>query len=81
METINANSLTIDPDEFVARMIAAGVPDTGAEQAPSSITTASAAQDVPPSPSVVRGVEEQYGSMPDRPSPQQQYVGNFGMQM
>lgn len=72
VETINANSLTIDPDEFVARMIAAGIPDTGAEPvaAPAS---ASAAQEVPPSPSpsVVRGVEEQYGSMPDRVTPQQ----------
>jgi hypothetical protein len=30
VETINANSLTIDPDEFVARMLAAKLPDSGA---------------------------------------------------
>ncbi|BDA40541.1 probable vacuolar protein sorting-associated protein 9A at N-terminal half [Coccomyxa sp. Obi] len=27
IETVNANSLSMDPDEFMARMIAAGVPD------------------------------------------------------
>lgn len=27
IETINASSLSMDPDEFVARMVAAGVPD------------------------------------------------------
>lgn len=27
VETINSNSLTMDPDEFVARMVDAGVPD------------------------------------------------------
>ena len=27
IETVNANSLTIDPDEFMARMVAAGIPD------------------------------------------------------
>ena len=27
IETINVNSLSMDPDEFVARMVAAGIPD------------------------------------------------------
>lgn len=27
IETVNATSLTIDPDEFMARMVAAGIPD------------------------------------------------------
>ena len=27
VETINAGSLSMDPDEFMARMVAAGVPD------------------------------------------------------
>ena len=33
VETVNAGSLTMDPDEFMARMVAAGVPDMQLQEA------------------------------------------------
>ena len=36
VETVNAGSLTMDPDEFVARMVAAGVPDMQLQEESSS---------------------------------------------
>ena len=36
IETVNAGSLTMDPDEFVARMVAAGVQDMQPQEVASS---------------------------------------------
>ncbi|KAK9823919.1 hypothetical protein WJX72_006354 [[Myrmecia] bisecta] len=36
IETINTNSLSMDPDEFIARMVAAGIPDMQVMPTPSS---------------------------------------------
>ena len=38
IETIHTKSLTMDPDEFLARMVAAGVPDMQMQAPPEAIS-------------------------------------------
>ena len=79
IETINSSSLTMDSDEFVARMIAAGVPDIEAAStqpmSPKLRPDPTPASPVAATPLIPAAPEDNLGltPQPSQPSPASEY--------